>query len=330
MCIILTGEEEPVNTKILTVPIYINSIRYNLSVYLNSINMDRKNAILGIGFARTLPVKKNAKGVVMVIPYALPKNNKYPIALIDIADKRIKRFVEKTINTNSINPQNTYIINETVNSLYTISLANSIEDIEESIDWNQYTKPPDYNYRLQTFLDSKLYKHEKYDYIYVVMKTMTTVINSGFCIIHPAIYDNVITELNISNKPIDEDDSDIDDEDTNKEQKYNSEIKEICYLPTAHGYTMNSGDVVLYDIECFIFGSIKYKDHIINPIKSIKWNNQNENTNKFIMSLDNIIFEFNNMTSGKIKIDYNQITNLNYTEMYDNMPNINLWQQRPI
>lgn len=323
MCIILTGEEEPVNTKIITVPIYINSIRYNLSVYLNSINMDRKNAVLGIGFARTLPVKKSAKGVVMVIPYALPKNNKYPVGLIDISDKRIKRFVEKTINT--INSQNTYRVNESQDSLYTISLASSIEDIERSIDWNLYSKPPDYNYRLQTFLDSNLYKHDKYDYIYVVMKTMMTVINSGFCIIHPAIYDNITTQLY---KPEQNNENPDNEEEDYKDIKL--ETKEIRYLPTAHGYTMNSGDVVLYDIECFTFDSVEYKDHIINPIKSIKWNNQVENINKLIMSIDNIIFEFNNMTSGKIKLNYDEINNLNYTEMYDNMPNINLWQESPI
>jgi hypothetical protein len=65
---------------------------------------------------------------------------------------------------------------------YEISIAPTVADLMERIDWTKFTKPADFNVRLQTLTDKELLPFECG---YVIAKAVVSVKNDGFGVLFP-------------------------------------------------------------------------------------------------------------------------------------------------
>lgn len=65
---------------------------------------------------------------------------------------------------------------------YKISLAPTLKDLKERIDWTKFTTPPDLETRVRTLSDDELYN---FPCAYVVAEAVKSVENDGFGLIYP-------------------------------------------------------------------------------------------------------------------------------------------------
>jgi hypothetical protein len=67
---------------------------------------------------------------------------------------------------------------------YKISIAMSINELLNNIDWNKFKKPSNYEKRISTFTNKNLYPTE-YEYFYVVASAIKNIEDDGFGIVYP-------------------------------------------------------------------------------------------------------------------------------------------------
>lgn len=236
MCIIVAGETQPDSTKLINIPVTIQKHNYTLSLYVN--NYDLKNDSqydVRNGFNyNTFNWKKS--GAIMVVPYPLNKMQGKPdIGLVDISTDAMKNFRRDTyscfpqISRNNI-MLNSYGADRSVKSIlkvhdvgnYKISVAYSISDLLDRLDWNVFNKPANFNDIVGTFKNTNLYKVE-YDWFYIVATTQENIKDDGFGVLYPKLKNDAI------------------------------------YFPTAHEQISNKLENVKFDVECYAYTNKKIK-----------------------------------------------------------------------
>jgi hypothetical protein len=163
---------------------------------------------------------------IMVVPFPVnPHTSSSKIGLVDITTDDMK---ELRTNIKSLKPlpkyfsnsfsADSYSLSRSMKPLevhkignYNISVATSLDQLLERIDWTKFNKPNNFNERVNTFKNPKLYPI-KYAYFYVVASAIKNIKDDGFGIVYPQLDEN------------------------------------ITYIPTAHEDTENEPD---FDVEIY-------------------------------------------------------------------------------
>lgn len=182
MCIIIAGEDQPESTKLINIPVKIEGEdnKYNFFIYVNDFNMDK------------------TKNAVMVVPFPVEKNTTISpsqIGLVDMTTPQMKTLisgVEKLFYEAALGMSRGFneVLSLKVHKVgnYNISVALSIDDLLNRIDWNTFTKPDNFNQRMGTFNNEKLYP-TNYNYFYIVAETTENIKNDGFGVVYPQLND---------------------------------------------------------------------------------------------------------------------------------------------
>lgn len=180
----------------MNIPVIIEDKKYNFFIYVNNFDLqEQKNNQISDGllmdsnafgnFASFLPrddfYKKKLKSnnSIMVVPFPVEKGSLIQeIGLVDISSesmkqlrtsikslkpqKKSKNYSSRSLSTNSYTPLEVHKIGN-----YNISVATSLQDLLNRIDWNKFNKPNDFEERVNTFKNQILYPNN-FDYFYVV------------------------------------------------------------------------------------------------------------------------------------------------------------------
>uniref|UniRef100_A0A6C0ECW6 Uncharacterized protein n=1 Tax=viral metagenome TaxID=1070528 RepID=A0A6C0ECW6_9ZZZZ len=183
MCIMLTSHE-PDTTKLIHLPVLLHidgkDYDYNLCIYVNNLDIDN-------GMNRMM----NFNSALMIVPF--PKSNK-PIAMMDISTKNMKRFRQDVVSlmpkprskgmyfnalSDSLGCDKSLKVHEIGN--YNISIAPNLKSLNNNVDWSKFTKPMDFNERVNTLRNKNLYPIEC---VYVVAQAVENVKDDGFGILY--------------------------------------------------------------------------------------------------------------------------------------------------
>lgn len=172
MCIILSDSEHPDATHLISFPTTYNDNPSRCLLYINDLS------------------KVSNDETVMIV--AVPNQNKgfLGLGLVDI--KPLKGFIKQT---KAFLPENTTLSTYSTFGMstnqvaaihdvgdYKISVVHSVEDIIRRIDWKNFKKPQDFQTRINTLNDRKLFP---FSCSYVVAQTTKSIKDSGFGIIYP-------------------------------------------------------------------------------------------------------------------------------------------------
>lgn len=177
MCICLTKPlAEPTNTLLINIPCKIinDTNDYNMVFYMNNIK---------------------GNNTVMVIPYMVGFNsihNDQPIGMIDMTNINVKELIgyidrrafERAVAERS-GPSNNMPLQVFNIGNYNISIARSIDDVINKVNWNKFTKPADFNDRINTLNNESLYPR-KFIWIYIIAQSIVDIDNDGFGFIIPS------------------------------------------------------------------------------------------------------------------------------------------------
>lgn len=141
-------------------------------------------------------------GAIMVVAYPVEKDVENPlIGLVDISTDTMKKFrvdvealnpiMKKNFTesdgatfglvSNSLKPLKVYDVGN-----YKISVALGFSALESRLDWTKFTKPDDFELRIKTLLNPKLYP-PTYKWFYVVASAVKNVKNDGFGVVYPRL-----------------------------------------------------------------------------------------------------------------------------------------------
>lgn len=312
MCIILTKESVPDDTKLFNIPIIVDGKSCGLSIYKNNLKSG------------------NGGGGIMVVPY--PSDSEDSLGLVDIKSYKISSITSDMISL-FLPPQNYSMRNSTFsnancNSMpkgiarvhsvgnYNVSIVESVDEIDGRIDWSVFKKPSDLQTRIRVFYDDKLYPRN-IKFCYLVAEAKREVYGDGFGVVYKNSGNYYIPTAH---------------EFTPNQSHYN--VK--CY----NVITDSSHDM---DVSGFnkSFGSVIERnddDNEESPYKSYsilggRWgknsfvNKKDMNLSKYILDdfkdLNGTKVKFNNRSSS-ISIDVGSIIGVQYLEMdgYANNANI--------
>jgi hypothetical protein len=141
----------------------------------------------------------------MVVPFPVnPHTSSSKIGLVDISTENMK---ELRTEIKSLKPQkfsdsfskNSYSLSRSksipleVHQIgnYNISVATSLDQLLDRVDWTKFKKPSDFNERISTFRNEKLYPR-KFAYFYVVASAIKNIKDDGFGIVYPQLDDDII------------------------------------------------------------------------------------------------------------------------------------------
>ncbi len=139
---------------------------------------------------------------IMVVPFPVEKNTDYrKIGLVDISTEPMKKL-RRDINTlvrpygssremtlgATLSMKNSAPLQVHKIGNYNISVALSVNQLLNRIDWTKFTKPSDFSQRMNTFNNKKLYP-DKYNYFYVVAEAVENIKDDGFGIVYPQLND---------------------------------------------------------------------------------------------------------------------------------------------
>lgn len=272
--------------------IYINNFdlgtkkienRFSQSVDINNIynnNSDNFEGLLsnndGYGnYASFQPEKSshyNNLSSIMVVPFPVnPHTSASKIGLVDITTNDMKelRTDIKLLKPISKNYSDSRNVSFQLNSIplevhkignYNISVATSLEQLLERIDWTKFKKPDNFEQRIQTFRNPTLYPPQL-AYFYVVASAIKNIKDDGFGVVYPQLDQNS-TYIPTAH------------EDTEYEPKFDVEIYNFGYGQNNSIYDKN----YLHD---------KLKKLINQPVKmiyaqnSIKMMNYDKNISSF-------------------------------------------------
>lgn len=185
MCIIILGDIQPTTTQLMNIPVNITGEQdaYNFFIYVNNFDVSNNSSI-------------------MVVPFPVDKNIGFKnIGLVDISTdpmkqlrKNIKDVSKQLVKRSSISLSSRMSIPNSaplqVHKIgnYNISVAFSIEELLNRIDWEKFKKPANFSKRMDTFNNKDLYP-ETYDYFYVVAEAVESITDDGFGIVYPQLND---------------------------------------------------------------------------------------------------------------------------------------------
>jgi hypothetical protein len=189
MCIVIIGNNEPEKNKMIHLPVKIDNESYNALFYLNKYNLDKPSTNMQDNFFTQAiwhykSYNYNLRDPsVIVIPIPLPKRSELEFGLIDINTNKI-HTVFNTIN--NFKPSSEMKLNAYDNNFYKMSVFRSKEELLTRIDWNVFNKPYDFDLRVDTLFDTKLY-YPEYDWLYIVLIAETDILNNGFGIVYKSV-----------------------------------------------------------------------------------------------------------------------------------------------
>jgi hypothetical protein len=189
MCIVIIGNNEPEKNKMVHLPVKIDNESYNALFYLNKYNLDKPSTNMQDNFFTQAiwhykSYNYNLRDPsVIVIPIPLPKRSELEFGLIDINTNKI-HTVFNTMNNFKQSSETKF--NSYDNNFYKMSVFRSKEELLTRIDWNVFNKPYDFDLRVNTLFDTKLYFPE-YDWLYIVLIAETDILNNGFGIVYKSV-----------------------------------------------------------------------------------------------------------------------------------------------
>jgi hypothetical protein len=144
-------------------------------------------------------------GAIMIVAYPIERDVVNPlIGLVDISTENMEKFrknVEslKPISKNIFRNQSFGVETDSDNLVldvheignYLISVALNFYDLESRLDWTKFTKPSDFELRIKTLLNPKLYP-PSYKWFYVVASTIKNIKDDGFGVIYPRLSADLI------------------------------------------------------------------------------------------------------------------------------------------
>ena len=270
MCIMVGGTSEPNTTKLIHVPVSVNNSDYNLMIYTNNLSLSNSNkwsSIRDFGLN-----SNNVNGAVMVVPFPVPKNNDKLIGMLDITKPNVKTFITQTKYLKPRKKSRSYRMNDTLSfnatdsiavhdvGNYKISIAHSIDDVLNRINWNVFNKPMDFDTRVQTLYNKTLYP-DTYDWVYVVAMAVKDIEEDGFGILYPS--------------------------------------NEVDYFPIAHEFTNSNIKYVDYDVDLFYYTHKNGSGVDVGPLNN-KAYVVNNNLQNILNNLLKTNITFENKTEGKI------------------------------
>ena len=209
MCIIIAGEGQPDTTKLMNIPVKINDKSYNFFIYVNNFDLQKESTVgkyysplLGrhvesnIGSNDINNNDHSSNSAVMIVPFPVAKGTKISdIGLVDISTDQMKQLRK---NIQSLKPASfgsskglSRSYGVSTNSIqvhkignYNISVATSLNQLINNIDWNTFNKPTDFDKRVKTLHNKHLYP-ENYAYFYIVASAVENIKDDGFGIIYP-------------------------------------------------------------------------------------------------------------------------------------------------
>jgi len=170
-------ETEPSSTRLINIPCYFLDKKYKLLIYTND-------------------VKPKDKGALMVVPF--PKRNG-EIGLVDISTENMKDFRKLVFTeceklkpeeppsrsyggillcSNSMPKKEIYEIGN-----YNISVADNLNELLNNIDWSKFTKPNDFDERINIMKNKQIYQED--EYFYIVAECLKPIKNDGFGVVYP-------------------------------------------------------------------------------------------------------------------------------------------------
>lgn len=133
----------------------------------------------------------------MIVPIPNPGNNDN-IGLLDVSENNIFNIRKKIADKCGYVPRGAkfktftnslYNFNLSKDKLavynidnYKITIANNLENLKSSVDWNQFNLPDYFEMRFNTLLDKNLYPFNR---TYVICQANMSIKNDGFCIVYP-------------------------------------------------------------------------------------------------------------------------------------------------
>lgn len=146
----------------------------------------------------------NPNNSIMVVPFPVnPHTSSSKIGLVDISTNDMKTLrnnikLLKPIK-NSANLSRSYSAQFSLNKAplevhqignYNISVATSLDQLLERIDWTKFKKPANFKQRVDTFRNHQLYPY-KFAYFYVVASAIKNIKDDGFGIVYPELEENI-------------------------------------------------------------------------------------------------------------------------------------------
>lgn len=180
MCIMMTIHE-PASTRLINIPVIVDDKKYKLMLYTNDLNVS------GTG----------AKGALMVVPFPNVSGCDN-FGLVDVSSDKMKAFRKEVYEVcerlKPVRPDDgmLYLSDKGFNRSmkmvhevgnYKISVANSLQELKDSINWTQFDKPDDFEEKFSTFTDKNLYPES--NYCYVIAQAQVSVKNDGFGFVYP-------------------------------------------------------------------------------------------------------------------------------------------------
>lgn len=228
-------------------------------------------------------------GAIMVVAYPVEKDVENPlIGLVDISTDIMKKFrndVEALnpimknslshsreakfgLDSDSPEPLKVYEVGN-----YKISVALGFSALETRLDWTKFTKPDDFELRIKTLLNPKLYP-PTYKWFYVVASAVKNIRDDGFGVVYPRL------------------------------------SADLLYFPTAHEQRENNSINGAYDFDYEIFGySMREKPdaHVILTSNEVKIDDRrfmyfnNKQITKPLEALKNL--EFMDLNQNKLRLN---------------------------
>lgn len=143
----------------------------------------------------------NHNSSIMVVPFPVEKGTDITkIGLVDVSTdkmkelrrniknlkpKEIPRHMTLSSGSNSFSRNSTPLKVHKIGN-YNISVALSKEQLLNRIDWSKFTKPYDFDKRVNTFNNTQLYP-SNYDWFYVVAEAEENIEDDGFGVVYPQL-----------------------------------------------------------------------------------------------------------------------------------------------
>jgi hypothetical protein len=224
----------------------------------------------------------------MIVAYPIELDVQNPlIGLVDISTETIKKFrkevqdfkpIQQTYIKNSLSRSATFTdslepleVHEVGN--YLISVVMSYSELHYRLDWKRFTKPSDFELRIKTLLNPKLYP-PTYKWFYVVASAVKNIKDDGFGVVYPRL------------------------------------SSDLLYFPTAHEQRQNNSTNTDYSFDYELYGySLREKSDAqitiaatetkVNDSRDLYFNNKG-----IIKPLDKLKnLEFFNLQKRKLKLN---------------------------
>uniref|UniRef100_A0A7S3UYZ2 Uncharacterized protein n=1 Tax=Aplanochytrium stocchinoi TaxID=215587 RepID=A0A7S3UYZ2_9STRA len=182
MCLMLTPHE-PASTHLHSIPCAVENKPCQLLVYINDLAVsdgDGDSALMIVAIPK-LPNKDEANGFQFGLVDA--STNKMKSQRNEVARECKELLPWEAVRSNGFSSRSkglsrALIVHKVGN--YNISVAPSLTELQDMVDWDKFTKPKDFDKRFSTLSDKKLFPFEC---AYVVAQAVVNVENDGFGIV---------------------------------------------------------------------------------------------------------------------------------------------------